>query len=73
MFRNVVVGVNDHDGGRDAIALAKLLLGGDGELTLAHVFHEEPPGPYRWTDTRVADDRERASSDSHEQTTATVA
>jgi nucleotide-binding universal stress UspA family protein len=60
MFRNVVVGVSDHDGGRDAIALAKLLLGGDGELTLAHVFREEPPSPYRWTDTRVADDRERA-------------
>jgi len=60
MFRNVLVGVSDHDGGRDALALAQMLLAGDGELTLAHVFHEEPPSPYRWTDTRVVDGGERA-------------
>ncbi|HTT28851.1 MAG TPA: universal stress protein [Solirubrobacteraceae bacterium] len=60
MFRNVLVGVSDHDGGRDAVALAKMLLAGGGELTLAHVFHEEPAGPYRWTDTAVAEDRDRA-------------
>jgi len=60
MFRNVLVGVGDHDDGRDAIALAQMLLGRDGELTLAHVYHEEPLGPYRWTDTNVGEDREHA-------------
>jgi nucleotide-binding universal stress UspA family protein len=37
MFEEIVVGVGDHEGGRDAIALAKNLLAPDGELTLAHV------------------------------------
>ena len=39
MFNNVVVGVDDREGGRDAIALARALLAEDGELTLAYVFH----------------------------------
>ena len=38
MFTNVVVGVDNREGGRDAIALAKQLLSGVGELTLAHVY-----------------------------------
>ena len=42
MFTNVVVGVDNRDGGRDAIALAKRLLSGAGELTLAHVYVGEP-------------------------------
>jgi nucleotide-binding universal stress UspA family protein len=42
MFRHVMVGVDGGDGGRDAIALAKLLLAEDGELTLASVYHSEP-------------------------------
>ncbi len=33
----MIVGVDGHDGGRDAIALAQLLLASDGQLTLAHV------------------------------------
>ena len=71
MFRNVLVGVGDPEGGRDAIALAEMLRATDvGELTLAHVFRGEG-GPYRWRDPRVAERRqqvrallERAASDS---------
>jgi len=37
MFRKVIVGVDHHDGGRDAIALAARLLGPRGQLTFAHV------------------------------------
>jgi len=60
MFRKVLVGVGDRDEGRDALALARMLLARDGELTLAHIYHEEPPGPYRWTDTTVGGDRDHA-------------
>ncbi len=42
MFRQVVVGVDEHQGGRDAIALAKLLVAKDGELTLAYVYLGDP-------------------------------
>jgi len=38
MFNNVIVGIDDDEGGRDAIALAKLLLGDDGKLTLVQVY-----------------------------------
>ena len=38
MFRNVVVGVNDDEGGRDAIALAQMLAASGSELTLAQVY-----------------------------------
>ena len=34
MFKQIVVGVDEHEGGRDAVALAKNLLARDGELTL---------------------------------------
>jgi nucleotide-binding universal stress UspA family protein len=37
MFSNVLVGVDERPGSRDAIALAKHLLADAGELTLAHV------------------------------------
>ena len=37
MFHDVLVGVAERAGGRDAIALGKDLLGNDGELTLAYV------------------------------------
>jgi nucleotide-binding universal stress UspA family protein len=37
MFRRIVVGIDEHVGGRDAIALAKNLLDRDGEIMLAHV------------------------------------
>ena len=38
MFNNVIVGIDDEEGGRDAIALAKLLAAEGGELTLAQVY-----------------------------------
>ena len=38
MFSQVLVGVDEHEGGRDAIALARNLLGSGGALTLAHVY-----------------------------------
>jgi nucleotide-binding universal stress UspA family protein len=37
MFKQIVVGVDGRAGGRDAIALARLLLAAGGELTLAHI------------------------------------
>ncbi len=37
MFTNVLVGVDSHGGGRDAIALSEVLLAKDGGLTLANV------------------------------------
>jgi nucleotide-binding universal stress UspA family protein len=37
MFQSVVVGIGDYEAGRDAIALAKALLSGDGEVTLVYV------------------------------------
>jgi nucleotide-binding universal stress UspA family protein len=39
MFKNVVVGVDEHEGGRDAIALAQHLVDKGGQLTLASVHH----------------------------------
>jgi nucleotide-binding universal stress UspA family protein len=42
VFNNVIVGVDEQPGGRDAIALAKDLVVGGGELTLAHVHLGDP-------------------------------
>ncbi len=42
MFKHVVVGVDEHEGGRDAIALAENLVAEGGELTLAYVYHGDP-------------------------------
>ena len=47
MFRNVIVGVDHHDGGRDAVALAIHLLGRGGHLTLAHVYERGAGYPPR--------------------------
>ncbi|HTT31296.1 MAG TPA: universal stress protein [Solirubrobacteraceae bacterium] len=38
MFSNVVVGIDDDDGGRDAIALAQMLAGDGAKLTLVQVY-----------------------------------
>jgi nucleotide-binding universal stress UspA family protein len=38
MFKQIVVGVDGREGGGDAIALAKLLVAEDGQLTLGYVF-----------------------------------
>jgi len=42
MFTQIVVGVDEYDGGRDAIALAKRLIAPDGQITLAFVETSEP-------------------------------
>jgi nucleotide-binding universal stress UspA family protein len=42
MFEHVMIGVDGHEGGRDAIALARKLVAGGGELTLAHVYSGDP-------------------------------
>jgi nucleotide-binding universal stress UspA family protein len=46
MFKQIVVGVDGREGGRDAVALAKLLVAAGGELTLAHIVpgdaHADP-------------------------------
>lgn len=42
MFTNVLVGVDGHLGGRNALALAKQLVAVDGQLTLAHVYPGDP-------------------------------
>jgi len=41
MFRRVLVGVDGRPGGRDAIALARLLAAPDGVITLAHVYGQD--------------------------------
>lgn len=42
MFTRIIVGVDEHPGARDAIALAKLLLAVGGHLTLTHVDASDP-------------------------------
>jgi nucleotide-binding universal stress UspA family protein len=52
MFRRVLVGVDGHPNGRDAIALAKLLAAPDGVITLAHIYGQDlliERGGARWT------------------------
>ena len=44
MFNKVVVGVDEHQGGHDAVALAKQLAAPAGEVTLAHI-HAVPGEP----------------------------
>jgi nucleotide-binding universal stress UspA family protein len=58
MFRQVVVGVDEHEGGRDALALAMKLLAGDGELTIAYV-HVSNPHVYRAASERAATSERR--------------
>jgi len=57
MFKNVVVGIDGKEGGRDAIALARVLCDTDGEITLAHVYRGDPPAPrVSWPPLDTADD-----------------
>lgn len=60
MFKNVVIGIDERECGRDAIALAKTLLAAGGELTLAHVFVENEVGSRVWRDPGVDARREHA-------------
>src|SRR6185437_5659957 len=59
MFRNVLVGVGDAEGGRDAIAVAKMLLATGGEVTLVHIYREGAP-PWRMADLQAQEEREQA-------------
>ena len=42
MFEQIVIGVDEHEGGRDAIALAKKLVASNGKLILAFVYAGDP-------------------------------
>lgn len=42
MFKRIVIGVDEHEGGRDAIALGTNLLAPHGQLTLAYVYAGDP-------------------------------
>ena len=55
MFGRTIVGVDGSSGGRDAIALARQLVGPDGKLTLAHVVAWG--GSYRAPHTRPVSER----------------
>ena len=60
MFRQIVVGVDEHEGGRDAIAVAMKLLAPDGDLTLAHVYAGDPHLHRGASPAYDASERERA-------------
>lgn len=58
MFKNVLVGVDGREGGRDAIALATRLLDPAGKLALAHVHSGELRPSHAITPGMVAEERE---------------
>jgi len=61
LFENVIVGVDDDEGGRDAVALARDLAGADAAMTLAHVhgaFALLGIGSSSYTDEETARSRE---------------
>jgi nucleotide-binding universal stress UspA family protein len=60
LFSNVVVGVDEHAAGRDAIALAKLLLAPRGKLSLAHVYGGDMASLHRSNAGHDTAERERA-------------
>jgi nucleotide-binding universal stress UspA family protein len=65
MFNNVLVGVDGRDGGRDAIALARLLAAPSSSLTFAHVYGGATAGgpasalavplDFEWSERLLAD------------------
>ena len=59
MFKNVIVGVDGREGGRDAIALATVLGGHGGTLTLAYIYPREPRAWRATTPAGDAAERER--------------
>lgn len=60
MFKNVLAGVDEGEGARDAIALAEVLLAPGGDLTLAHVLPEDPLGSRIWSDPTIGPRRDHA-------------
>ncbi|MGZ6617705.1 MAG: universal stress protein [Solirubrobacteraceae bacterium] len=59
MFMQIVVGVDDHEGGRDAIALAKVLARPQSEITLVYVYCGDPRVYQGREKPPVVTDRER--------------
>lgn len=62
MFEQIVVGVDGREGGRDAVALAKLLLAAGGELTLAHVVPGDAHASREASAAHDAPEAERAEA-----------
>jgi nucleotide-binding universal stress UspA family protein len=60
MFNNVMIGIDEHQGGRDAIALARQLVDDDGELTLAYVHGGFPIAARGSSSAFEASERDRA-------------
>jgi nucleotide-binding universal stress UspA family protein len=60
MFSNVIVGVDGHPGGSDAIALARRLAERDGNVTFAHVYAGETHARRRSATAADLSKRERA-------------
>jgi nucleotide-binding universal stress UspA family protein len=60
MFKQIVIGVDEHIGNHDAIALARRLLARDGEFTLAHVYAGDPHIYRGASAAYAAGERERA-------------
>ena len=60
MLKNVIVGVDDDQDGRDAIALAKQLVDPGALLTLAHAYRGEVRAPGRSAPAADEADREHA-------------
>lgn len=59
MFENVVVGMDEHQGGQDALALAQNLMARGAEITLAHIFSTTPARGASVLVDRAAHDRGR--------------
>ncbi len=60
MFKNVIVGVDEQQGGRDAVALAKELVAKGGELALAYVHFGDPTPTRGSSPAFEATERQRA-------------
>ena len=60
MFKNIIVGVDDREGGRDAIALAEVLAAAGDEVTLVYVYRGDPHAWHGSVGVFDADARERA-------------
>ena len=62
MFKQIVVGVDGREGGRDAVALATLLVAAGGELTLAHVVARDAHADGDASPSYEAPEAERAEA-----------
>jgi nucleotide-binding universal stress UspA family protein len=71
MFKNVLVGVDGHANGRDAIALARQLTDPDGEITLTHVHRGELDFIKGVQRELLAEDREASSKLLQDERSAT--